>query len=94
MGGDFPSNARVVVNAVDGNNTRVSGYAKGDRSYLGKDDVPLVALEHWSRLDVEEVKMWDYSVIRLDPAYARRVAQQLYALADYADGLSDGVGLD
>lgn len=85
---DFQAKGQSVVNAVEGNNTRVSGFSKGDRKFLGQDDVPMVALENWTHLDTEEARLWDYSVIKVDPAYARRIAQQLLEMADYAEGAS------
>lgn len=86
---DFKASGQAAVNAVEGNNTRVSGFAKDDRKFLGQDDKPMVALEWWSRLDEEDARLLGYSVVKFDPAYARRVAQQLNAMADYADGLTD-----
>lgn len=75
------------VNDVPNKHSRISGFAQGDRSWLGEDDIPTVAMEFWSSIDESVPKYNHYSVVGVDPAYARRIAHQLLEMADYAEGL-------
>jgi hypothetical protein len=79
---------KAHVNDVPNKHSRVSGYAMGDRKYLGADERPTVGLEFWSGKDEETMELHHYSVVGLDPDYARTIAQQLLEMADHADGLT------
>lgn len=76
------------VHSAPGTNTRVSGFAMGDRKYLGKDEEPTVGLESWSDMDEDTMRLGNYSAIGISPAHARIIAQQLLEMADYAEGAS------
>lgn len=88
--GNVPK-GKVQVHSAPGTNTRVSGFAMGDRKYLGEDEKPTVGLESWSNMDEDTMRLGQYSVIAIDPAHARIIAQQLNTMADYADGLIDNL---
>lgn len=85
--GNVPK-GKARVHSTPDINTRVSGFAMGDRKYLGKDERPTVGLESWSDMDEETMRLRRYSVIGIDPAHARIIAQQLLEMADYAEGAS------
>lgn len=82
---------KALVHSAPGTNTRVSGFAMGDRKYLGKDEEPTVGLESWSDMDEDTMRLRQYSAIGITPAHARIIAQQLNTMADYADGLIDNL---
>ena len=84
--GNVPK-GKALVHSAPGANTRVSGFAMGDRKYLREDEKPTVGLESWSGMDEDTMRLRQYSVIAISPAHARIIAQQLNAMADYADGL-------
>lgn len=75
-------------NDVPGKYSRISGYAMGDRKYLGADEKPTVGIEFWASKDEETMELNHYSVVGVDPDYARLIAKQLVEMADHADGLT------